>query len=271
MKLPLPFTWAGTTWSEAELGKIKGGTVANAARAAKDGDYFGGVFELLAGLVTSLGDGNGKTEGDRAQLRNVLREMPSVDAEFLSTQALCMRKGQNAIEGIYFCPFPGCDGKIVCDEDHENADQISDLEIVSGEPDERVVVDLQDPVTIKNAKTQEVLFQVVSLTLVQPTVRHYMAAFQRVGMADELRYQYEAYKPAIEKVNAESVDQQWRNQWGTYLLENMTDDDLSAIGLKIRSRGLQLRVQKTCPKCGKSWMAEVSAMGFFASEVLAKK
>ena len=264
MRLPIAYSFAARTWADAGLGKITGGALADAQVAAEGGDYFKAVLALLASIVTEMTDDQGNAEADRAQVKNLLREMPSVDAEYLAVQALSLSGGEDFVEGVYNCPR--CQYQVV--SEGEGADRISDLETVYGEKDEPVRAKLASPVRIVNARTKEPVVEVASVELRQPAVRDYIRAFSRTGSKDQLRYQYAAYAEALELVNDEKVDDRWRSTWGPLVFEKMTADDLSSIGLKIRSRGLQTRIRKTCPKCGKQWDAEVSTSGFFASRVL---
>ena len=265
MRLPIPFTYAGITYSEASLGKITGGALADAQAAAETGDYFKAILALLAVVVTEIGEEGGAAETDRAQVKNILREMPSIDAEYLSTQALALSGGEDFVEGIYTCPRAGCGAEIIAEGD--NADRISDMETIYGEADEKIEVKLASPVRIVNSRTKEPVVEVRAVSLRQPAVRDYIRAFSRVGMKDQLRYQYAAYAEALELVNDEPIDDRWKGTWGGLVFELMERSDLSEVGRKIRSRGLQTRLQKTCPKCGKRWDAEVSTSGFFASKV----
>jgi hypothetical protein len=253
-------------WTEATLGKITGGALADAQAAAEGGDYFKAVLALLAVVVAEVIDEKGVAETDRAQVKTIVREMPSIDAEYLSTEALSLSGGEDYIEGIYRCPRPGCDGEIISEGD--GADKISDLETVyAEEPDEPIDMSLASPVRIVNTRTGALLVDVTTLVLRQPVVRDYIRAFSKVGMKDQLRYQYAAYAEAILLVNEEKVDDKWRNTWGSFVFEKMERADLSEVGRRIRSKGLQTRLPKTCPKCGKRWDAEVSTAGFFASKV----
>ena len=266
MRLPVAFSFGGKVWSEAGIGRIMGGALADAQAAAETGDYFKAILALLAVVVTEIVDSDGKAETDRAQVKNLLREMPSIDAEYISIQALALSGGEDFVEGIYSCPRPGCGHDLVVEGD--NSDRISDLETVYGDTDEHISLNLASPVRVVNTRTKEPVLDVRSVELRQPAVRDYIRAFSRVGMKDQLRYQYAAYAEAIELVNEEKVDDRWKSTWGPMLFEQMDRADLSEIGKKIRSRGLQTRLPKICPKCGKQWDAEVSTSGFFASRVL---
>lgn len=269
MRLPVPYTFGGHTWSEASVGRITGGAIADAQAAAESEDYFKAILALLSHVVTEMSDGNGGAETDRAQVKNLLREMPTIDAEYLAVQALAISgDGDNDwIEGVY--PCPRCGHQLIIEG--EVADRVRDLETSYGDADERVQVRLAQPVKIVSQRTGEVIVAVSSVDMRQPTVRDYIRAFSKVGAKDQLRYQYAAYSEALELVNDEKVDERWRATWGPMIFESMDSTDLSAIGMKIREHGLMTRVPRTCPKCGKRWDAEVSTEGFFASRVLPRR
>jgi DNA-directed RNA polymerase subunit RPC12/RpoP len=259
MKLSIPFTAFGQTWIEVEYGRPTTETMADAQVVVESGDYFSTMLVFLAGIIKSLTSASGKTETDKGQIKNIVREFPAGDADHVSLFAL--GQGQNdAIEGFYVCPR--CGKTIVCDGDQ--MDSIKDLEIIECDPDPMIQQALSDPVIIKDRRTGDELMRIDEVTLRHPSVRDYIQAFTVAGK-DRIRQQAAAYANALIKVNGRPVDDEFKRQYGAWAMGKAPVDDLNSIAEKIMAVGLQRKLEKRCSQCGKVWKATVSTSGFFVS------
>lgn len=261
MILPIPYVWAGNTVYEVEYGEPQSGVLADTRKAVEAG-YFTAMHTLVSGVLTDV---NGET--DRGQMKVAVREMPYRDAEFLAIQAAVLVSPDDGFEGSYKCPR--CGHQVVTeyseDEEMDTRDFVGDLEVgYCEEPPEAIYIELKKPVSIKSKG--EVLDTIETLSLEHPTMQHCMAAERRIGHADSTRLQHAIYAEALKTVNGREVDKRWKSQFGTLMFERMSSfQDMRRIGDEVQRYGLDQRVEKHCPQCGKVWKADVDTSNFFAS------
>ncbi len=261
MTLPIPFRSAGKVWIEAEVAELTGGCLADARKAADQGDPYGAMLALLVGGVSRIVDDAGAVETDRGRIRAVCREMPWMDGEVLIVHTFLESGGTDEIEGAYSCPR--CGRQIVCEG--ENADHILELPVASAELDSKITHELARPVVVTNLLDGSTMVEVVSVVLRRATMADCIKAFQKVGLSDTARFQFALYGETVQAVGGVDVDAKWRNQWGREVFERMGAGDINALTSEERRVGIQTRVSKICSGCGKTWGVDIQTMSFFAS------
>ena len=260
MRLPVPMEFGDKTFTEAEIRRPTGGVIADTKRVADRGDVYAAMATFVAGCLVSLGD-----ETDRGQLRVYARELSYVNAEYLAIEALVATGIADDIEGVYACPR--CDHQITVEptEDDDEGEHISDLEVKYAEGPVFADVEVDPPVKITNASTEEELVCVETIKVGMPSLSQLSRAFKRYGMADRVRMQFSAYVDSTEEVNGAPVDGKWRSTWGMLVFDRMDAMTVNEITRGLREHGRAIAVSRLCPSCGKRWDAEVDTTGFFAS------
>jgi len=274
MKLPVPYR-VDRTIVEAESSRLKGGVLADARKAAEEGNPWNAMHVLASGGVSALVDENGGTEEDRGQIKTFLLESPYVNVEYLSLMAMATIGADDPVDMI--CRCPSCKKKW-----NELSPRLSELEVKYSEtPDEggrmipvvpEVTIELEYPVEIvvKNRETREekTLLSVSSLTFEYPRLRTVIAAQKRVGLTDTTRLQYFAWAQSILQVDGEAVEDKWKLQWWDKLFERMDSADIRKISHALTEFGLENKIEMTCSACGKVFNQVVPTQDFFESGLL---
>jgi len=260
VRILIPYEWAGHAWNEIELERPRGGLIADTKKVADGGDYYSAMLTFIAGSCSSMSSEDGHVETDRASLKNTIREMPYQDVEWAVLRILIMAGNEDAVEGMYECPR--CSGQLVCEGEH--ADRITDLQVVEATSGDQISHEMKYPVEIRD-RDKNLITSAKVVEMRWPTLRDCIVAYGRQGIADTARFQFAIYAQAITKVDGEPVDDRWRTRWGMMLFERMDILDINSLTKIIRSKGQQTTLIKNCPKCGKSWEAEVDTGRFFAS------
>jgi hypothetical protein len=258
MQLPIPFDYVGNRVGDFEVSAPRAGVLAETARAAEDGHYYGALFALAAGACKRLGE-----EEDSAQIKNMLREAPYRDIEWIALSAVVGLSPDDGFEGVYNCPRCGTQHVTAYSEEDDTRDFISDLEFRVAEEPDQIRVELAEPVEVRSKG--EVIETVESITIRQPTLRDCMRAESRVGQSDPTRLQLGIYAEALVSVNDNDIDQSYRNRFGSVVMDRLTIRDLRTLEQGTSRWGLQTQIDKRCRKCGKEWKAPVNTMGFFES------
>ena len=256
MELPIPFMYDGNRVGEAEVCTPRAGVLADTGRAAEEGQFYGALFTLAAGSCIRLGEIE-----DRAQIKNMLREAPYRDVEWIALCAVLGLAPDDGFEGVYTCPRCGTQHVTSYSEDSDTRDFISELEFRVAQEAAPVRVELTDTVEIRSRG--EVLEEVRSVAIRHPVLRDCMRAESRVGQSDPIRLQLAIYGEALVEVNETEVDAQYRNRFSTMITERLSIQDLRVLEAGTSAWGLQTQIQKICRKCGKVWSAPIDTASFF--------
>lgn len=254
MRLPVPFAFGASVFREAEPKEPSGGLLADTRKAAEGGNYFSALAAFVGGGMSDCGG-----ETNPAQLKILAREMPYLTAEAIAIESLKLGGAEDLLDAVWACPR--CGTKVVSGED----DRISALTVNYAEEPVLITHGLRKAVSVERSDGEGPLVYLSEMTLAIPTLNHYIRAFNRYGSSDPVRVELAALVESTVSVEGEPVSQSWKSSLGMIAMNAMDSRDLRDIDGKIKAWGRQNRVEKHCPSCGKAWMAEVSAAGFFAS------
>ena len=132
-------------------------------------------------------------------------------------------------------------------------------------------VDLTEPVVIKDKGDNEVFLQIENFDVAIPTLENCIVAESKVGTKDHIKLQLAIYVEAMKKVNGESIDNKFKNEFGVFFMGKIrkVGKDLAKLSDGINKYGVDRRVDKECRKCGKKWRPIVSTSNFFDGTPLA--
>lgn len=259
MKLPVPFWVGNRLYAEAEFKRPMGGAIADAKRAADDGNPYLCMILFAAGGVASLVSEE-HTEDDPGQIRSAIREAPYCTAEWLGFQVLSLLKRDAPVEVNLSCRC----GK----QWTEESPALSDLPVAGYEPGEgegpvpEPVVELSYPVELGAKDWAQT---VGSIKFKVPTIEACSKALKKMGLADKTRFSFVAWAESILLVDGREVDPKWRNTWGLPLFERMDAEDADKVAKALGAFGVESTFPVRCPKCGRTWDAEVPTEDFFGS------
>lgn len=271
MNLPIPIFHNGTVYEEVEVTKPKAGVLADTAEYIEKGDVFNGMLVFISGSVTEV-----KAEKPvvaKEMIKTLIRRLPFRSAEVLAINILMQLSVDDGIEGIYECPL--CHEKQFATKDDEadidSRDFIRNIPIKSmTEHKETFTVALQEPVEIKDARSDQPLEIIESITMHHPTLQDTIRAYHKQGSSTTMRRQLAIYTESLEKIGDEEVDTPLRNLWGMYIFEKMDIASLNEIGITIAQYGMSGTVEKVCKECGRKWNAELDTSNFFVSGLRSK-
>lgn len=286
MKLPVPIVRNENVYTDVDVQAPTTGVLASASRISSTGDDFSALAALLTGVVVSLYNAEDDSvepvsAKENQQLASALcQNMAYRAAEVVVLEALKLVHDDHFIEGVY--PCPRCDTRVIAElqpspdgveEDAiDTRDSIDDLPIVCMEGTDRLSFTLMftEPVTIINKSNGQILHEVKSISMDQPTMRHCISAFRTVGARDAMRLQFATYVEAMTHVNGEPIDKKWKNQFGMLVFDNIKNvKDVKELSTEVAQWGLDNKVKKECRNCGKEWKATVPTARFFASALQA--
>lgn len=278
MKIPIPiFTLQDNVYDDIEICKPKASVIADTNKAIQSDEVFHAMKVFIAGCTTSIKNSSGSapeiTEPQR--IKSLISLLPYRSAEYIAMKIMVLYdEEKDAVEGLYSCPR--CGKVIKCEyiknEDYEmdTRDYISSCNVnFMEEPKKTFFIELTEPVTIKNAKTDEVLFSLSKLELHHPTLNDCSIAERQYGDSDVIRLQFAVYVQALESINDQPVEKKWKNMHGVYAFENIKEAriDLGNLNNAIEQYGMDLFVTKICTnsQCRKEWKAPLSLSSFFVS------
>jgi hypothetical protein len=263
LKLPIPFWLGDRLYDGAEIKRPLGGAIADARRAAEDGDPYSSMHLFAAGGTKSLGYET-DAEEDPGQVRSALLAAPYADVEWIALRVLELLKADAPVDVALTCR---CGHKWA-----QESPAISDLECefyeaAEGGPDvPEPEVELSVPVEFKRKGSEgEVILAVSKLKFQVPTIGACIKAYKKVGLSDKARFQYAVWGESILDHDGEAADPKWRGQWGSLVFERADLDDLKACAKELNAYGISPYFKAHCPKCGREWDAEVPTGDFFAS------
>ena len=269
MKLPIPIFHNGTVYDEVEATKPKAGVLADTAEYIEKGDVFNGMLTFIAGSVSEIKAEKPVTE--KGMIKTLVRLMPFRSAEVLAINILMQLSVDDGIEGIYECPLCHDKQYAIKDEELDSRDFIRNIPIKSMEDyQETFTIPLQDPVEIKDARSDQPLEIIESVTMRHPTLQDTIRAYRKQGNVSAMRRQLAIYAEALEKIGDEEVDTPLRNLWGMYIFEKMDIASLNEIGSIVAQCGMSGTVEKMCKECGKKWNADLDTSNFFVSGLRSK-
>lgn len=258
MKLCVPAIHKGRTFVEAELDKPRGGVIADAHEEIERTGSFGAMLKLAVGCLRSLTTDTGDVLTKRSEFEGVVRHMPIQTVEHVALRALSLVNDQG-VDQIATCPR--CADKRIYEDDE--AIRFDDIEVVEFDGEQRIRIDLDDPVEIKSKG--EVLVSVSSVLMRFPTLNDGISGSMQYPESRDIRRQYAIYASAIQGINGDEVDQKFRSQWGTWLFERMYSTDIEQVSEVMAGLGMKKTMARECRRCGKKWKEPINIAGFFAS------
>lgn len=256
MDLHVPIVYQGNKFVEFELKKLKAGVIADATEEMKKKGSFAGmqilVSETLKALMTEDGD---LVERD---FENIIRNSPVQAVEIMALRALTAGR-DTGIEQLSICPR--CKKQVIYDG--EDALHFEDLVMQDLEADQKIDVELDDPIVIMNKRTQEELFRIENVSFRYPLLKDAIKGSSQIPDSKGTRQMYAIYAQAITHVNGEEAEAKFRNSWGMYTLERMGIEDLEKLSEKMKSCGIKKTVRRTCMSCEKQWDDPIDISGFF--------
>lgn len=267
LKYPIPIKHNGVVYHGCNIKRPTPGTIADTKKIIDTGDKFSGIQTFIEGIVTDIYKDDDLIT-DRISIKSILKNIPYRSAEWMTIQAMLMLDSSDAIEGYYSCPR--CQKVLICELKEENGETIYDtrdfisaLLLNTTDFNEDIEISLSENVDIY--LNDDLIDSVGNFTIENPTLKHCIAAYQKVGDKDELRLQFAIYVEALKKVNNKEIDNKWKTRHGKYLFENLKNFKTDFVNLtnKVNQYGLDKRLTKTCNQCGKEWQVVVNTSNFF--------
>ncbi len=270
MRLPIPITGDnGSKFMMAEIKRPPSGLVADTKKLIDSNpNIFVATRHFISGIITSIDEVE-----DSIALKGLIKNIPYRSAEYLLLQSFLLRNPEDdGIEGVY--PCPRCHYKVISeiyekdDITYDTRDFISKLEINYTE-DTSFSVTFDEPVEIKDGRTGDILHSVNSITMKFPTLEHCIMGYNAcTDKRDDIRLQFNIYAQALTHINDEPVSPKFKTNFGALIFDKIDNDaDLLKISNAVRAFGLDSRVEKFCPECGKKWMATINTNNFFVSSL----
>lgn len=270
MRLPIPILGDnGSKFMMAEIKRPPSGLVADTKKLIDSNpNIFVATRHFVSGIITSIDEVE-----DSIALKGLVKNIPYRTAEYLLLQSFLLRNPEDdGIEGVY--PCPRCHYKIIAEiyeKDgitYDTRDFISKLEIHYTE-ETSFSVTFDEPVELKDGRTGEILQTINSITMKYPTLEHCIMGYNAcMDKRDDIRLQFNIYAQALTHINDEPISQKFKMNFGALMFDKIDNDaDLLKISNAVRASGLDNRVEKYCPECGKKWMATINTNNFFVSSL----
>ncbi len=258
----IPVFFKNKIFTNGELIKPKGGVLADAEKAPND---MTGIVRLVSGCLSSITDSAGEVISNKKEIEEIIKHMAYQAAEYLAMKIFAKRS-DGAIEQIVYCPR--CKNRYIYEFINDELDdriKFDDLKIGYYEKAEmpEILIELDSPVEIKNAETQEVINKISYLTFRFPTMNDGSFASMKI-QNDTVRRQYQMYASAMTQINGEAIDSKFRNIWGMFIFDRMDTDDIEKISDELKKYGLNKTLNRTCSDCDKNFDFTVDTAGFFA-------
>ena len=272
MKLPIPvITNSGEIFDEVEILKPKSSVIADTKKVIDSGEVFQAIKVFLGGCIESVSNDE-KSITDKINIKGMVNLIPYRSAEVILYKILVLYDPEkDAVEGVYTCPRCGYKviTEIVQTEDLEvdTRDYISSLDILYMERYENIIIELSDPVIIKNKISDEVIDSINIIELRHPTLADCMVAEKKYGDSDSVRMQFAMYTEALLKINGKEIDKKYKNTNGVFIFENIkaVKEDLGILNDQISQYGLDPFLIKKCKNCRKEFKVPINMSNFFVS------
>ena len=266
MRLPIPLQYGKSKFTDVELIKPSGETIADTEKIIRQGNIYSAILRFITGSIESLiGE---KTVDNQNEIRTICRNLKYKSAEYIYIQSLLsIFNGEDYVEGVYQCPR--CNERVIAEKtvDMDTRDKISNLEINYLEEDDYFEIELTDGLQIKSK--EEILFDIKTIGFRHPTIDDYIQAYAKHTDRDRIRTQYEVFSKCIETVNGNVVDSSFKGTWGVYIFDKYRNiADINNITKEFSKYGYQTKVEKRCMQCGKEWKETLNTSNFFASALL---
>lgn len=263
-KLVIPVNQGGKLYTHVDLKEPTPAVIADTQKEAESGNFYKSMHRFLSGSIDSIYSDSGDSVSDRDKIKLITRHMPFVSADKIALDILVDLNDDDMFEGIYKCPRCGHD--IICElqEDEDTRDRISDLPVhYMDDYLETFTIDLEKPVQIKKKDEVE---DINSIEFYYPTLQNgIQASSKAVGNNSHKKQQY-IYTEAVKAVNGQEVQNSWKTNYGPLVIGNLPfKSGMKKISLKMSEFGVDHRVDKVCPKCGKEFKAEINTSNFFVS------
>lgn len=265
MELHIPINYNGKEYTTFEVGSLKGGVIADATEEMSKKGAYSGMLKLIAGTLKSVSTVD--CEAITRDFEGVIRRAPLQMAEILSLIALT-QEDDPGIEQISICPR--CHTQVIYedvgeegeDDYEQNALHFSDLDVIPYKKEQKISIELEEPVFIKKTDG-EVILEVTSLDFRYPLLIDAIKGSSRVSENKSVRQAYAIYCQAMTHINGDEVEAKFRTTWGMFVLERMTRKDLEKISNIVESCGIKKTIGRECNKCGKKWADIIDISGFF--------
>lgn len=269
-RLPVLYKTENNVYEEIELKKPSGSLLAD-VRESTEKNWPLALRNFIAGCAVSIISAENNIT-DSVGIKSALAKMSNKNLEYLSNEIMIdYYKGDDYIEGLY--PCPRCEKEVLAEKSNEDGieidtrDRISDLKVNFMQDASELFfhLELEEPVEV--SETEE---PVKNIDLTFPTIEHFIEVFNSVGDRNIVKFQYAVYARAITKVNGVEVDNSWKKSKGV-LLFNKSENTLNDIGKITKyfnKYGVDPRLEKSCPKCGKVWQPFINTSNFFGSALL---
>ena len=263
MTLPYPFKIGERAAVSAVIKSPTGSTLADARRAADNGEIYSALLAYVAGSVASFSMDDGSTIEGREAIKSASRDLPWFLAEWIAFRSMLKAGAQDDVDIVFACPR--------CANEYYRDDPVlvSGMTMKESPVIPMVAVELSEPVQFLDAKTGEPVETVESLVFRLPTLGDCIKAASKIGVRDDTRLQYAIWAEAIVSVNDEDIDQKWRGPWGNQVFERMEIQDVRSVSNGMAEWGIDNTVEAMCPKCGKQYRQGVPTGSFFGSALRA--
>jgi hypothetical protein len=272
MELAVPIFKDGKIYNEVEIKKPRNSVISKAHECISKNKIFTAMVEFIAGSIESISSIEGDNIDSFSEIRKLCLKMPYLSADNVAIEIMLLIEDDDAIEGVYECPR--CHHKVVTEfdatTDEDTRDHISDLKVffmkdILEDYKNQIDIELENPISIKNARTNEILDSVESLTLRYPTLEDCILAQRTIKGDNDVTLQLAIYLKALVAVNGEPVNQKWLSVYGDLVFGKMLPTDTKKIGNEIKKYGMEKTSEKFCPKCNKVWRAVLNTSNFFVS------
>ena len=266
-QLAIPVSNGGKVFTHVDTKEPSASTLADAQKEADQGHYYKAIHKFLSGSIATYHMDGGDTVDDPAKISAITRDMPYVSADTLAMHVLVELNEDDLFEGVYQCPR--CSTQIICEktDDDDTRDSISALNVeYMADYASTFTVTLSTPIVIPKGKQE--IEEISTMTFTHPTLAHCIKAASKMPANDKVRRQLQIYAESIVTVNedAAGVADAWRANYGMYIMTRLSPrKDVKQIATSVSSFGIDARVFKTCPNCGKQFYGRVNTSNFFGS------
>jgi DNA-directed RNA polymerase subunit RPC12/RpoP len=273
MRLPIPiFAKSGKVYTDVDIIKPKGSVIADTRKIIDTDDVFTAMKVFLSGCITSVYNDEDLVE-DKVGVKGLAGLLPYRSAEYVMIQIMILLDPENDyVEGIYKCPR--CGNRIISELSGSEEDEIDTRDLISSlecnfmdDIQEHFAITLNEPVSIINKATKEVLEEVESVKIGYSTIQDCIVASRQYSQRDQVRLQFATYVESLSAVNGNDVDKKYRFAFGMIIFENIKDvlNDIGQLNREASKFGINPAIKKICNKCDKEFKAHINMSSFFVS------
>jgi hypothetical protein len=263
MRLAVPVKWKEIEITECEIQRPNSGALALTTKAKNEQTIVHAMIEYVTGGVEKYIDSSGKEYKEKSDIRSITQSLSLQTTEHLTMRIMAQIYPGEYIQGLYECPFPGCDTKIKISEKNENSLSYDDLEVEYTE-NNNIDFLLMEPVFLFNSKTGESIIGGQSLNLKIPTLKDYISGVQKYPGNTRLQC-YDVIINCIETIDRNPVDKKIIKSWGMSWMKKVDGEDAEKIVNLFEQGGIKKIINLTCPKCMEEFEGNIDISSFFAS------